>query len=563
MKSQHLIVAVAVVAGVFTPLALNAQSLEGENARDIARVTTPAISQINNLRNLMTADFVLALRPEIKIKANNPKDQVILWHTLSLNVTAVDHISAFEQYGPHRAAYALSRVHLAMFEVANAYSTKKKFKSWLNKVSPNSVQAPPANSIEAAAIIEASYVSLLKLYPGMGAELKTQRDRALGELSGDKGNIESGRAYGEGIANALANARTGDNADIKEVSWGSGFSPLKPPGPDGKYPAGQWQIDPVSEIGVALGANWYKVRPFALTSGDQFRSVLPTPPDPDLKNDKYREAYVDVFKVGGDERHSVKRSDTPNKDHYFRAKFWAYDASAGLCAPARLYNQIADQVLEDYRKQIAPVSLSADLAGGAAEIARYYALLNLAMADAAIAAWDGKYHFQYWRPVTGIRYEQAKETPAGNPDLERLKLAREPVWFPLGAQTTNAQAGYNITPPFPAYPSGHAVFGGALFKVLMKLVPNDHGFRFQSDEFNGKNSVGANIDAYNFVRCKTGDDSKVYCKPIRFASFKDAEEDNANSRIWMGVHWKFDAEAGKKLGEAVGQWAYDNTLQIQ
>jgi membrane-associated phospholipid phosphatase len=554
------------------PSTLSAQTLEGENARDIARVTTPTISQVNNLRNLMTTDFVLALRPEIKIKANNPKDQILLWHTLALNVTAVDHTSELdqngrqihlEQYGPHRAAYALARVHLAMFEVANAYSVKKRYKSWLNKLAPNAVQPPPADSIESAAIIEAAYISLLKLYPNMGPQLKAQRDRALGELSGDKTRVESGRAYGETVANALAKARTGDNADMKEVSWGNGFLPLKPAAPDGTYPAGQWQIDPVSGISVALGANWNKVRPFGLNSSDQFRSILDTPPPPELKNDKYRDAYVDVFKTGGDERHYVKRVDTANKDQYFRAKFWAYDATAGLCAPARLYNQISDRVLEDYLKEISPSSLTADTVSAAAETARYYALINLAMADAAIAAWDGKYHFQYWRPVTGIRYEQAKAASSGNPDLEHLKLAHEPVWFPLGAQTTNSQAGYNITPPFPAYPSGHAVFGGALFKVLMKLVPHDRGFSFQSDEFNGKNSVGTNVDAYNYIRCKTGDDNKVYCKPLHFASFKEAEEDNANSRVWMGVHWKFDAEFGNKLGEAVGVWAYDNTLQAE
>lgn len=468
-----------------------------------------------------------------------------------------------EQFGPHRAAYSLARVHLAIFEVANAYSTKPRFKSWLNKVAPNSVQAPTANSVEAAAIIEASYVSLIKLYPNMGSDLKVQRDRALGELTGNKADIESGRAYGEAVANALANARNGDNATMPEVSWNSGFTPLRPPGPDGKYPAGQWQIDPVSGIAVALGANWGKVRPFALSTGDQFQKVLADPPPADLKNDVYKDAYIDVFKGGGDERHSVKRDDTKNKDHYFRAKFWAYDGTAGLCAPARLYNQIADQVLQDYTRQISPASLTSDATAAAAETARYYALVNLAMADAAIAAWDGKYHFQYWRPVTGIRYEQAKVASSGNPDLEHLKLAHEPVWYPLGAQTTNSQAGYNITPPFPAYPSGHAVFGGALFKVLMKLVPHDHGFSFQSDEFNGKNSVGTNLDAYNFIRCKTDDQSNVYCKPLRFTSFKEAELDNANSRVWMGVHWKFDAEFGNKLGEAVGQWAYDNTLQVE
>jgi hypothetical protein len=81
---------------------------------------------------------------------------------------------------------------------------------------------------------------------------------------------------------------------------------------------------------------------------------------------------------------------------------------------------------------------------GVPEIVRLFALVNVAMADAAIASWDSKYFYQYWRPVTAIRAES------------------DPNFYPLGAPATNT-AGPNFTPPFPAYTSGHATFGGALF----------------------------------------------------------------------------------------------------
>jgi hypothetical protein len=174
------------------------------------------------------------------------------------------------------------------------------------------------------------------------------------------------------------------------------------------------------------------------------------------------------------------------------------------------------------------------------------------MADAGIAAWSAKYSYQYWRPVSGIRADQATHIPPGDNDLDAIKFNREEVWYPLGAQTTNAQSGYNITPPFPAYPSGHAVFGSALFEVLRELVPNDNGFSFQSDEFNGKNALGPNIDAYNFVRCKDGDISPLFCSPTKFSTFEAAERSNSLSRVWMGVHWAFDATDGETLGRRIG-----------
>ena len=122
---------------------------------------------------------------------------------------------------------------------------------------------------------------------------------------------------------------------------------------------------------------------------------------------------------------------TVGGDPYFIAKFWAYDATAGLCAPARLYNQIADAVLS--------VSKQSPWLQDTADIARYYALVNLAMADAAIAAWDSKFYFQFARPVSAIRVQQASELAPGDPK-------RNESWYPLGAQNTNASVTYNVTP---------------------------------------------------------------------------------------------------------------------
>ncbi len=92
---------------------------------------------------------------------------------------------------------------------------------------------------------------------------------------------------------------------------------------------------------------------------------------------------------------------------------------------------------------------------------------------------------------------------------------------------------------FPAYPSGHATFGGALFEVLRAYVPDATPFTFVSDEFNGKNK-----DVYGYVRPK---------QPARFTSLTDAEQSNGMSRIWIGVHWRFDSDEGIKQGNRLAR----------
>jgi hypothetical protein len=545
------------------PESFGQSSLSGENARDIDRVTRTTIEQANAIRSTATVDSVSKLMPQLKMTSDNPLDVLMAWHLLSLNVTSVDHAGSaasgnayHEQYGPHRTSRALAMVHLAMFEVTDAYApSNAHFASYVDAAAGHPViGTPPANAIEAASIIEAAYQVLLYLYPGQQPSLKKEHDHAISLLGGNPTDIQNGQQFGSAVGQSVVNLRNGDGSQLPEPRWGVDFVPLHPP-VNGVYPAGQWQIDPVSNIGTALGGNWPKVKPFVMSSANQFRSTLPGPPD--LSSQKYKDAYDEVYSEGGDPRlNTPRRHDTPLKEHYFQAKFWAYDATAGLCAPVRLYNQIADQILSDYEANI--VHHRGDPKASASEVGRYYALVNIAMADAAIGAWDGKYAVQFWRPISGIRSVEAQK--AGTNRVE--------LWFPLGAQQTNSINVINITPPFPSYPSGHAVFGGALFKVLTDMIPNDHGFKFWSDEFNGNkrpydaNGVQQpNIDVYNFTRCKDGDKSPLFCKEYQFTSFKKAEDDNAMSRVWMGVHWNFDASDGVALGEKIGDLVYNTILK--
>ena len=177
------------------------------------------------------------------------------------------------------------------------------------------------------------------------------------------------------------------------------------------------------------------------------------------------------------------------------------------------------------------------------ETARLLALVNVAMADAGIAIWESKYFYDYWRPVTGIREANAGTGPSGSGD-DNPGTEGDPTFSPLGAPASNL-TGPNFTPPFPAYPSGHAGFGGALFQTLRRFYGTDRiPFTFVSDEFNGVTRDNAGV-----ARPLT---------PRSFATLSQAEEENGQSRIYLGIHWSFDKTEGIAQGRKVADYVFRN-----
>lgn len=165
------------------------------------------------------------------------------------------------------------------------------------------------------------------------------------------------------------------------------------------------------------------------------------------------------------------------------------------------------------------------------------------MADAGVAIWESKYHYQFWRPVTGIREAGTGTTDAGDGNAATIG---DPSFTPLGAPTSNL-TGPNFTPPFPAYPSGHAGFGGALFQVLRKFYGTDSiAFTFVSDEYNG-----LTLDNAGQVRPLV---------PRSFSSLSQAEEENGQSRIYLGIHWAFDKTEGIAQGRQVADYVFTNAF---
>jgi hypothetical protein len=150
-----------------------------------------------------------------------------------------------------------------------------------------------------------------------------------------------------------------------------------------------------------------------------------------------------------------------------------------------------------------------------------------------------------WRPVLGIR----RAAEDGNPGTVENK-----EWKPLGSQRSNC-GGIPFTPNFPAYTSGHSQFGGCIFAILEKFYGTDDvPFTFVSDEFNGITTNGEpNANGICEVRPRV---------ERNYSKFSEASLENALSRVYLGIHWRFDCIDGMKSGEHVGTYIYDNILQL-
>ena len=204
------------------------------------------------------------------------------------------------------------------------------------------------------------------------------------------------------------------------------------------------------------------------------------------------------------------QSDLRTSEQTKIALFWA--DGGGTATPPGHWNSIA---------------LDVTLKKGTSllETARTYALLNIAMADAGIASWDAKYHYDMWRPIDAIR--QADQD--GNPATSGVAS-----WIPLLK-----------TPPFPTYTSGHSTFSGAASAVLTSLFGDNVAFDSQSD-------------GHLAAEQRPLDPSQIVTR--HFTSFNQAAEEAGLSRIYGGIHFNFDNTAGLELGRKVGTAAIARSL---
>jgi membrane-associated phospholipid phosphatase len=440
---------------------------------------------------------------------------------LALQLIALDfsdgHAPNANNGGPTKTSRALAIIHLAAHD-AYAQITKR-LKPKLDKTR---LPTPPAtlDNSEATgskALLCAGFRAARVLYPDFKKFIDTQAANLFNSNDGECCN-DLVCKYGEQVADAWIAARMNDGSSAPQL--------------DTLYnqAEGRHRPDPLDPNQKALGRTWGLVTPFVLSSvvADAFLEKPPL-----LNSPEYATAFNEVIKDG--------KNDLPQKNPVKATKgiFWGYDGSNKIGVPPRIYNQFV-RAIDGF------AALSQD------RQITILTAINVAMADAAIAAWYWKYQYDLWRPVVGIREADAGWGPQGKGDDNAATIV-DPFWLPLGAPNSNPinKPANNGTPNFPAYPSGHATFGAACFKTAAALInptsPNGTptemeallkgiNVTFVSDEFNG-----VTTDNTGTVRPKFKKSFNLF----------EAIDENNQSRIYLGVHWQFDAIRGEILGTKV------------
>ena len=525
-----LMVALCVLPTIGSPvLAEKTKDLRAQQATAYLGTVSKRAIAAGNLERLKTK---IGNRKWTRNSGHSDADlrtRIQFWHTVALDTTALDHttardgedtVSPVEQGGPTRTSRALAMVQIAVFEAVN--SNDGQYNSYLSGLDANT-----SASVDAA-VAKAAFNTLVSLYPDQEERLTEiyQADLDIISESEDRFKVAKGVNFGAIISAKIVSLRDADNSDFDEPEYGDGGAVadgattwFDTPVNGGSTNIGEWEPDPnTPNDTLALGASWGAVTPFFLETGNQFRVPEPALPG----DDAYTQAYQEVAGLGG----STENINTPvtgTDDTRFIGNYWGYDGVPLIGVPPRVYNQISAQIADNKIQD--PV-----------QYARFLALINAGLADVGIAAWDSKYYYNYWRPVTGIRVDDGSDATTTDAD-----------WNPVGVSVINTDEAIRPTPPFPAYPSGHAAFGASTFEIMRNFFGDDTAFTFVSDEFNGEG-----VDPFF-------PDQPRPLVPVRFESFTQAQEQNGRSRVFNGVHWNFDDTAGQDLGVQVADYLLNNT----
>jgi hypothetical protein len=342
----------------------------------------------------------------------------------------------------------------------------------------NALNALEGGASAIAAVAQAAHDTLASLFPGQKTTLFDPQLAASLSAITDLQAKSDGIAVGAQASADMIALRTGD---------GSTASVAYIPDPD-KAP-GNWQPTPPLDRPAAF-AQWADLDPFALTSPDQF---LPDGP-PALTSREYAKALKQVQSLGGVD--STARTDEQTEI----AEYWHY----GPRTPPGHWNDIATDIAE-----AEGLSLT--------ETAQLLATLNVALADAIIAAWDAKYFYDTWRPVTAIRED----------DNWNRWVSEDPDWLPLIG-----------TPNFPEYVSAHSAISAAAAEVLTAYFGKHYEFSFTAPAGPAPGDVTREFD-----------------------SFWDAANEAGMSRIYGGIHFSFSNKDGLALGEDVADWVLESFAQ--
>jgi hypothetical protein len=360
------------------------------------------------------------------------------------------------------ASRALAMVHVAIFDSINVIDRKYE-------VYAVDAQPPDGASPEAAAAAAARTV-LLGLYPGQQPSIDAAYAVSLSQIPDGQAKID-GINLGEFVGASILVLRNGDGASVNP----SYSQPVAP---------GIWQP---AVPGTALFVGWGQVTPFAIRSCSQFRVDGP----PALSSEEYAADLNEVKDLGA--LNSAVRTAYQTET----ARFWAENSQIN-------WNHIAVSAANSQQNDLD-------------ENARLFALLNMAGADTAIAVFDSKYYYNFWRPIAAIRAADTDGNDATDAD---------PTWTPLAA-----------TPAHPDYTSQHSAFGSVAAEILTDF--------FGTDEISF--SLTTSTAPGGIVRSYT--------------SFSQAAKENMESRVLIGYHFRTACRHGFNQGKQIGNFVFTHVLK--
>ncbi len=366
-----------------------------------------------------------------------------------------------------------------------------------------------------AAVNQAAFDILSHCYPGELSMLQSDFNARMAAIPDGPGKA-AGIALGQSIAHTYKVDRTGDHAD-ETFPYTPGTGP------------GMWRAQPEQS---AWGPGWGTVKTFGIPNSTMFTDALPALPA--LTSAEYTAAYNQVKELG------ELNSTTRTAEQTAIGLFWAYDRPT-MGPPPVLFVKSLEEIA-------AAVGTSPE------DNARLFAMASIAQADAAITAWNAKFKYNFWRPIAGI---QEGDTD-GNPDT-----IADPSWQPLGAPGNDPNSTTeDFTPPFPAWTSGHATMGGAVFKSI-ELFFGTNDFA-TADAMFGDDPVTA---TYALTSAEAGSggtrifDAFSHDGQLVLGLETTPDGENAASRIYLGVHWMMDQQDGMDLGHSLAQYVQANSFQ--
>ena len=371
----------------------------------------------------------------------------------------------------HGTTRGIAMVQGAVYDAVNAID--RGHEPYLLDV--DALDIDPSASYAAAIATAAHHVLVAIVPPGQVAGLDAAYAATLADVP-DGPSEAAGVSAGEAAAAAMLADRTGDGFLAP-----FDFTTVIGPGAGVWRPVTPTALDPDPWVG--------NLRPFAIESPSQFRSEGPN----SLTSAAYTQDFNEVKELGS------LTSTTRTADQTYAAIFWQ-------TSPIGLWNTLSRD-------------LSAARGLGAVDEARLLAMVNFATADGAIACWNDKYHWKFWRPMAAI---QEADTD-GNPDT----LA-DPTWKPLFDPSTPTSPAL-VNPPFPDHPSGHGCISSSALNTVQDFFGTDKiSFDVFSSRFPGQ--------ARHFDRLS--------------AALKEI----IDARVWGGIHFRTADVQGTVIGKKVAHW---------